>query len=262
VITRLARLRVYIDAELESVFRRFGLSPADFAVLVTLARIGDRHGVSQHRLADEVALTPGTISVRIDRLVDQGLVERTADPDSKRNTLVALTGAGEALFERVAPAHLANEQRLLAALSEDERRLLIDLLRKLLVEFEGSRPALAKGDRLGLVVSPAHVTIAMRAAVGLHPVAGLLVRSVEPDSPAARANLQPGDVLIEADGRELHSSGSLYAAVRDAEGGCIRITLLRGSDTVHTSLAFEPGCSIDRDTAEGYLPGRRGEHVL
>ncbi len=154
------------------------------------------------------------------------------------------------------------EHRLLAALSEDERRRLIDLLRKLLVEFEGSRPALADGDRLGLVLSSAHVTIAMRADVGLHPIAGLLVRSVEPDSPAGRANLQPGDVLTEADGRELRSSGSLYAAVRDAEDGCIRITLLRGSDTVHTSIAFEPGCSVDRHTAGGYLPRRRGEHIL
>jgi DNA-binding MarR family transcriptional regulator len=262
VITRLARVRGHIDAELESVFRAFGLTPPDFAALVTLARIIDTHGVSQHRLADELGLTPGTISVRIDRLVDRGLAERKADPDSKRNTLVALTAQGRELFERVTPTHLANEQRLLAALSDSERQLLADLLRKLLVEFEGSRPAPTGSGRLGLVVSPAHVTIGMRAAVGLPPAAGLLVRSVEPDSPAARADLQPGDVLSEADGRELRSSASLYAAIREARAGSIQVTLLRGNEQVHTSLALDPGFPIDGRSATACGPGHRAEHAL
>jgi DNA-binding MarR family transcriptional regulator len=260
VIMRLARVRAHIDAELESVFRAYGLSPPDFAALVTLARISDARGVSQHRLAGELGLTPGTVSVRIDRLVSQGLAERRADPDSKRSTLVALTAAGSDLFERAAPAHLANEERLLAALSGDERRLLAGLLRKLLIEFEGSQPTTPGSERVGLVVSPAYVTIGMRAAVGLHGAAGLLVRSVEPDSPAARADLQPGDVLIRADGRELRSSASLYAAVRDAGAGPVQLTVLRGNDRVQASLQLSR--PVDGRSAAACGPGRRAEHTL
>src|SRR5215208_498101 len=117
VIARVGRVRGHVEDVLDEVFRAHGLGAASFAVLVTLARIGGDVGVSQRRLMDELALTSGTISVRMDRLVGQGLVERRPDPESRRNTLITLTARGRELFERVAPAHLANERRLLAALS-------------------------------------------------------------------------------------------------------------------------------------------------
>ena len=262
VITRLARVRGHVDAGLEQVFRAFGLSPADFAALVTLARIGEPHGTSQHELAGELGLTPGTVSVRVDRLVAQGLAVRQADPDSKRSTLVALTPAGRELFERAAPAHLANSGRLLAALSGPERRLLAGLLRKLLVEFEGARPDAPGHGPLGLVVFPAHVTIGMRAAVGLPRVAGLLVRSVAPGSPAARAGLRPGDVLIEAGGREIRSSAALYAAVRDAGTEPVALTVLRGQDRVPAVLSADPGRPADASAVGSHGPRPRAEHTL
>ena len=53
--------------------------------------------------------------------------------------LITLTARGRELFERVVPAHLANERRLLSGLTEPEQQVLASLLRKLLVEFEGSR---------------------------------------------------------------------------------------------------------------------------
>lgn len=56
----------------------------------------------------------------MDRLVEEGLIERRPDPDCRRTTLITLTGRGRALFERVVPAHLTNERRLLSALSHDE----------------------------------------------------------------------------------------------------------------------------------------------
>src|SRR5262245_27098629 len=131
VISRLGRVRTHIAAELDRVYAAHGLGAATFGVLVTLARIGDEHGVSQRRLMDELQLTSGTISVRIDRLVDEGLVIRRPDPDSKRSARITLTARGRELFERVVPAHLANEARLLAALDDEERATLAALLSKL-----------------------------------------------------------------------------------------------------------------------------------
>jgi DNA-binding MarR family transcriptional regulator len=259
VLTRLLKLRGHVDAGLQVVFREYGLTAPDFTALVTLARVGDPIGVSQQRLADELALTPGTVSVRVDRLVSEGLAERRPDPASKRSTLVVLTAAGRELFERVIPAHLANEERMLAALSGPERQQLSGLLRKLLVEFEGSAPTAGAG-RIGLVLAPAHVTISMRAAVGLAPVAGLLVRIVEPGSPAARAGLQPGDVLTVAGHRELRSSAALYAAARDAGTGPVELTVLRGTSQLEVSLRlFGP---LDGPAAHAGPPGSPSEHVI
>jgi DNA-binding MarR family transcriptional regulator len=258
VITRIARVRAHLDAELEEVFAGSGLTGPSFAALVTLARIAGERGVSQRRLAAELGLTPGTVSVRVDRLIEQGLAVRTPDPDSQRNALVALTSQGQALFDRLAPVHLDNEQRLLAALTEPEQQLLAGLLRKLLAEFEGSRPAVAGQGRLGLVVAPAHVTMMMRAAVGLPPAPGLLVRSVESGLPAERAGILPGDVLTCAGGRDLRSAASLYAALRDSTDSSLTFDVLRGSQTFQTRLTLQPGAAASRAA----VGGRSAEHAL
>jgi DNA-binding MarR family transcriptional regulator len=253
IVARLARVRGHIARELDPVFDAHGLGAASFGVLVTLARIEDEGGVSQRRLMDELGLTSGTISVRMDRLVAQGLVERRPDPESRRNTLITLTDRGRELFERVVPAHLANERRLLAALDEDERETLAGLLRKLLVEFEGAR---LEAPAVGLVVAPAHVTMAMRESVGLEPVPGLLVRAVDRHGPACAAGVRTGDVLLAAGRRELRSAASLSAAIDDAgPGGRLGLRVLRGAEEsdVVVSLGAQPALAATRG---------RGEHAV
>ena len=239
IISRLERIRGYIDAELERVFAEHQLSGADFAVLVALARLNEPGGVPQRQLMDELGLTSGTVSVRMDRLVEHGLVERIPDADDKRNTRISLTGQGRAVFERVAPAHLANERRLLVSLSEAERDALADLLRKLLLEYEGSCASLGAA-RLGVTLASAHKTIAMREAVGLPPKAGLLVRAVDAAGPAARAGLRPGDVLMRARSRELRSVADLYSAIETAtKRGKLRVAVLHGNEERLATLEFD-----------------------
>ena len=251
IVSRLARVRGHIDAELDRVFAAHGLTAANFGVLVTLARVDDGRGVSQRRLMAELGLTSGTISVRMDRLVDEGLVDRRVDPESRRNTLITLTARGRELFERVVPAHLANEDRLLAALDPREREVLAGLLRKLLVEFEGS---CADARRLGATVAPAHVAMALRESVGLPPVPALLVREVEDGGPAAAAGLRTGDVLLSAGGRELRSAAALHAAIAEA-GERMRVDVRRGGETRAVTVALSGAAPA---------PGRpvRGEHAV
>jgi DNA-binding MarR family transcriptional regulator len=261
VVNRLALVRDFIDAQLAAVFGNFGLTAPSFAVLVTLARLGGESGVSQRRLADELRLTPGTVSVRIDRLVEEGLVTREPDPNARRNVLVALTPRGRDLFERVVPAHLANEARLVSALTDPEQKLLGDLLRKLLVEFEGSAAPEPDGGRLGLLLVPAHVTIEMRESVGLPRVPGLLVRAIEPGSAAEAAGIVPADVLIEAGRRELRSSSSLYAAIEDA-GPRLTIKLLRGDEEHVVRVALDTEHRISGRTARSPDTRKRGAHSI
>jgi DNA-binding MarR family transcriptional regulator len=232
-------------------------------VLVTLARIEHDGTVTQRRLMDELGLTSGTISVRMDRLVDEGLVERAADPQSGRNTLISLTEQGRELFERVAPAHLENERRLLAALSDEEQDLLATLLRKLLVEFEGSRPPVDFTLRLGLTVAPAHVAVTMRQSVGLPPVAALLVRAVDEGGPSATAGLRTGDLLLSAADRELRSIGALYAAIDDAaQGGALQVEILRATRKHAITIALGNGQVPGGWPAATAGRTPRGEHVL
>lgn len=263
VVARLGRVRAHIDAELDAVFRAHGLTAPDFAVLVTLARLDHPEGVSQRRLMDELGLTSGTVSVRMDRLAEQSLVERRPDEGDRRNTLVALTDRGRALFDRVAPAHLGNERRLLAALDAEERSTLETLLRKLLVEYEGALPPSDAPFHLGLVLAPAHVTIAMRTAVGLEPAPGLLVKRVDDRGPTA-GRLRPGDVLLRAGGHDLTSIASLYAAIADgASAGRLDVTVLRGAERTRVRLPLE-GAPSQESLARTQTAGRArvDEHLV
>ena len=153
---------------------------------------------------DALGLTSGTVSVRLDRLEKNGIVTREPDPASARGSLVQLTGKGLELFDRVAPVHLANEDRLLSALSPAERQVLADLLRQLLSSFESASTDVAAS--LGLVLEPARLARARRQAVGLSDQAGLLVTSVEPGSPAHAAGIERGDLLTSLHGVEVISS--------------------------------------------------------
>lgn len=263
VITRLHRVRGHIDAELNRVFEAHELSSANFAVLVTLARIGEDGRVSQRRLMDELGLTSGTISVRMDRLVEAGLVDRQPDPHSRRNSLITLTERGRELYERVVPAHVANERRLLSPLTEDEQQALASLLRKLLVEFEGSRPPVDVPLRLGLTLAPAPVAIIMRESVGLAPVPALLVRAVEDDGPSSTAGIRAGDLMVRGGTHELRSIAALYAAINDAaETRRLKLTLMRGTDEHHLTVKLG-----DRSTPDGTLAATtagttRGNHTI
>ena len=249
VISRLARLRAIIDEEQEAVFAEHGISNPTFTTLVTLVRINQPGGISQRRLADEMALTPGTVSARVDRLVADGLVVRSPDPADRRGSLVTLTGRGRDLFEAVVPAHLANQVRLLGSLTADEQATLAGLLRKLLVAFEGSAELENLPVRLGLTLAPVHVALAMQRAVGLPERPGLLVRAAEEGSPAAAAGLAEGDILTEGGGAPLRSVSALYSAISDAlAAGVLELRVRRGLKERSVSVLLD---AADRNAGAG-----------
>ena len=74
------------------------------------------------------------------------------------------------------------------------------------------------GPRLGIAIAPARAARRMRAAVGLPERDGLLVRGVEEDSPAAKAGLERGDLLVGVNGKPLSSVDALFDAL-EAGGG-------------------------------------------
>jgi serine protease Do len=87
----------------------------------------------------------------------------------------------------------------------------------------GERP------RLGVALAPPRVARRMRSAVGLPERDGLLVRGVVDGSPAARAALERGDLLVRAGGRPLASMDDLFDAL-DGTGDKLVLAVVRGSE--------------------------------
>jgi DNA-binding MarR family transcriptional regulator len=136
VVGRLHRAADLLDQELRTVFAEAGLGNGDFDVLASLRRAGPPYRLTPTELAGTTMVTSGAVTKRVDRLVKEGLVERTVSETDGRGRVVALTAKGKKLQERLHPLHLANEERLLAPLDADERRQLAGLLSKLLVSLE------------------------------------------------------------------------------------------------------------------------------
>ncbi|MFZ0382851.1 MAG: MarR family transcriptional regulator [Solirubrobacteraceae bacterium] len=239
ITARLARLQARLGPRLEEVFVRFGLRGTDFAVLATLVRLeGDT--LSQRRLGAELGLSPGTISLRIDRLVGRGLVEREPDPDDGRGAVISITRHGRELFEACAPEHLTNAGELLSGLSDEERDQLDHLLGKLLYTLEDTAADDPLAPELGLVLEGAPMALERRRAVGLPPLEGLLVRHVDPGGAAAASGIRPGDLLTSADRRPLRSRRDLQQALRRSRGRLrpIALEITRGAEPLRVALSF------------------------
>jgi S1-C subfamily serine protease len=109
--------------------------------------------------------------------------------------------------------------------------------------LRGRADALARGEsavspRLGVTIAPGHVARRLRRAVGLPDTEGLLIRDVAEDSPAARAGLAQGDLIVAAAGQSVHSADDLFDALQAAQGGTIELKLVRGTDERTLQVAF------------------------
>jgi serine protease Do len=103
--------------------------------------------------------------------------------------------------------------------------------------------ALARGEsaaspQLGVAIAPGHVTRRLRRAVGLPDTDGLLVREVVQDSPAARAGLAQGDLIVAAAGHPIGTPDDLFDALQAARGGTIELSIVRGTDERAIQVTF------------------------
>ena len=136
VVGRIHRVAELLDQGLRPVFAQAELGNGDFDVLASLRRAGAPYKLTPTELAGTTMVTSGAVTKRVDRLVQQGLVERSVSSTDGRGRVVALTRKGKQVQEHLHPQHLANEDQLLGALDADERRQLGDLLSKLLLSLE------------------------------------------------------------------------------------------------------------------------------
>lgn len=136
LLGRLHRLSTHLGREVEAVLLKHGLSSSAFDVLATLRRAGSPYRLSPGDLLAMTMVSSGTMTNRIDQLEKAGLVERIHNPQDRRSVLISLTDRGFAIVEAAVGAHVENQHRLVAHLSEEERAALDGLLKRFLQDFE------------------------------------------------------------------------------------------------------------------------------
>jgi len=95
--------------------------------------------------------------------------------------------------------------------------------------------------RLGVALVGSRQARRLRAAVGLEPVDGLLVRAVDEGSPAERSGIARGDVIVAVDGSPLSDADPLYAALDRAGGREFELDVVRGTDRLTLTTRLEAG---------------------
>jgi len=105
----------------------FGLRPVEFTILALVAH---NPGVTGKQLAQALAVTAPNITLLLDRMSERGLVERVRSETDRRAQNIHLTRAGAALAQRTLAVSRTMEREVLGHLSEGERVMLLELLRK------------------------------------------------------------------------------------------------------------------------------------
>lgn len=126
VLSRLGRLGQRVTQE---SIAGLGLLLPHVSVLAALDDFGP---LAQHELADRLGINRSHLVRYVDELEGREAVRRERDPEDRRRQVVSLTPAGRALLARVRAPIDEVQERFLAALSADERAVLMDLLLRLL----------------------------------------------------------------------------------------------------------------------------------
>lgn len=136
VIGRLKLVHQYMQAEMQKTWDKYDLNLASFDVLATLRRAGEPYQLSPGALIQSSLVTSGTMTNRVDRLVQKGLVERVKNPDDGRGFFIALTEPGFHLIEQAIVDHVETQNRLVSAIPDLERQQFSDALKVMMSQID------------------------------------------------------------------------------------------------------------------------------
>ncbi|TVQ39754.1 MAG: MarR family transcriptional regulator [Wenzhouxiangella sp.] len=126
---QLSRLSNQISRGIARTYeKKYGLSVTEWRVIAILGRFP---GISATEVTEKSAMDKVAVSRAVRRLIDAGRIRRQANDNDRRAKHLYLSEEGQAVFDAIVPAALAYEQRLVDALSDEEKQQLDRLLNRL-----------------------------------------------------------------------------------------------------------------------------------
>ena len=128
VWVKLARATETVGSRLGAKLAEKGIGHTQLGVLDALLHLGS---MPIAELGVKLLRSPGNMTAAIDRLEQQGLVERVRDQHDRRVIRVELTRVGREVIGSVLPGHVAEIARAMSVLTATEQATLASLCRKL-----------------------------------------------------------------------------------------------------------------------------------
>lgn len=126
-LTVLLRSAQTIDKVIRKDIQKHKINLNEFAVLELLYHKGDQ---PIQRIGEKILITSGSITYIVDKLEKRGFVERVACPTDRRVTFTSITDSGKMFIEEVFPKHEALVEEMFSPLTDEERVIVIELLKK------------------------------------------------------------------------------------------------------------------------------------
>lgn len=136
MLGRLLRLYKHLETEVSQTHKEFGLKQGEFDVLATLRRTGFPYTLTPSELIDNLLLTSGAMTNRLDKLEAKQLIVREHSTADRRSIAIKLTDKGLELIDNALQAHVETQHRLVNCLDDNQKSLMNNTLRSWLNEFE------------------------------------------------------------------------------------------------------------------------------
>lgn len=144
IVERLQILDRYFNRSMDETLAEFQLDRRAYWLIGHLRYFGPPYRRSPGQLAEEMHLSSGAMTNRLDRLEEAGLIRRLPDPSDRRGTLIEPTEAGHAAWEQSIGAQARREALIASALSDAEKEQLHALLRRLMAAFPAEYETITK----------------------------------------------------------------------------------------------------------------------
>lgn len=125
---KLARASATLNRHSAENIRSFGLTPPQFGVIESLGHLGP---MKVGGLCEKMLVTGGNMTLVLDNLEKQGLVERVPSPEDRRAINVQLSTKGRDLFDKIFITHAEYITEMISVLNAEEQSKLSELLKKL-----------------------------------------------------------------------------------------------------------------------------------
>lgn len=135
IVERIQYLAKRFNQSMDQTLEQYGLDHRSFQLLGKLRSVGSPYRRTPGQLADEMHLSGGAMTNRLDRVEAAGFIRRLPDPSDRRGTLIEPTEAGHAVWDQTVGTQANTEALIAGHLSGAEREELHRLLRRLMRSF-------------------------------------------------------------------------------------------------------------------------------